>query len=179
MPKENKHSRGRREEKKLKRKRNKNEEEAPTPKRQKSEDPAEIQILGTDDAIIQEDGEENVAAERPFYGMLEDEEQEYFRRADEMLDLNDFPSPEDRSLFLANVYREAEGKELKIACSQSCSRFMERLILLSTVEQKKKLFEKFAGNFAHLVQHRFASHCCEALFIQSAPIVTEELTAGS
>ncbi|KAE8440737.1 hypothetical protein EG329_006632 [Mollisiaceae sp. DMI_Dod_QoI] len=179
MPKENKHSRGRREEKKLKRKRDKNEEEAPTPKRQKSEDPAEIQILGTDDAIIQEDGEGNVAAERPFYGMLEDEEQEYFRRADEMLDLNDFPSPEDRSLFLANVYREAEGKELKIACSQSCSRLMERLILLSTVEQKKKLFEKFAGNFAHLVQHRFASHCCEALFIQSAPIVAEELTADS
>lgn len=27
----------------------------------------------------------------------------------------------------------------------------------------------------HLIQHRFASHCCEKLFIQSAPIVTEEL----
>lgn len=26
-----------------------------------------------------------------------------------------------------------------------------------------------------LVQHRFASHCCEALFLRSAPIVTEEL----
>ncbi|KUJ10733.1 ARM repeat-containing protein [Mollisia scopiformis] len=178
MPKENKHSRGRREEKKLKRKRDNGEEE-PVSKRQKSEDPAddpEVQILGTDDAI-QPDGEEGGTAERPFYGMLEDEEQEYFRRADEMLDLNDFPSPEDRSLFLANVYREAEGKELKIACSQSCSRLMERLILLSTVEQKKKLFEKFAGNFPHLIQHRFSSHCCETLFIQSAPVVTEELTA--
>jgi nucleolar protein 9 len=28
----------------------------------------------------------------------------------------------------------------------------------------------------HLVQHRFASHCCEALFIQAAPIVTQELS---
>jgi nucleolar protein 9 len=111
--------------------------------------------------------------------MLEDEEQEYFRQADELLELNNFPGPEERSLFLANVYREAEGKELKIACSQSCSRLMERLILLSTVEQKKKLFDKFSGNFAHLVQHRFASHCCETLFIQSAPVVTEELTADS
>ncbi|KAH6682516.1 armadillo-type protein [Halenospora varia] len=111
--------------------------------------------------------------------MLEDEEQEYFRRADELLEANDFPSDEERSLFLENVYREADGKELKIACSQSCSRLMERLILLSSVEQKKKLFGKFAGNYAHLVQHRFASHCCEMLFIQSAPVVTEELTADS
>ncbi len=29
----------------------------------------------------------------------------------------------------------------------------------------------------NLVQHRFASHCCEALFIQSAPVVTLELMA--
>ena len=30
-------------------------------------------------------------------------------------------------------------------------------------------------SFLHLVQHRFASHCCEALFIQAAPVVTSEL----
>ena len=29
----------------------------------------------------------------------------------------------------------------------------------------------------HLMSHRFASHCCEALFIRSAPVVTEELVA--
>lgn len=27
----------------------------------------------------------------------------------------------------------------------------------------------------HLIQHRFASHCCEKLFIQAAPAVTQEL----
>ena len=32
-------------------------------------------------------------------------------------------------------------------------------------------------SFLHLVQHRFASHCCEALFLHSAPIVTQELIA--
>ena len=30
-------------------------------------------------------------------------------------------------------------------------------------------------SFLHLVQHRFASHCCESLFLHSAPIVTQEL----
>ncbi len=34
-------------------------------------------------------------------------------------------------------------------------------------------------SFIHLVSHRFASHCCEALFLRSAPAVTEELLAGS
>lgn len=32
-------------------------------------------------------------------------------------------------------------------------------------------------SFLHLVQHRFASHCCEALFLKAAPIVTTELMA--
>ncbi|KAH8592295.1 armadillo-type protein [Bisporella sp. PMI_857] len=183
MPRENK-NRGRREEKKLKRK-----AEAIENAHSKREKASELledldveqprkskkqKITGLEDAFMEDPGE--VANDRPFYGMLEDEEQEYFRRADELLALNDFPSDEERGLFLANVFKEAENKELKIACSQSCSRLMERLILLSTTTQKKKLFEKFKGNFAHLVQHRFASHCCEALFIQSAGVVIQELT---
>lgn len=39
-------------------------------------------------------------------------------------------------------------------------------------------FLRFKANnfasFVHLVQHRFASHCCEALFIQAAPVVSQE-----
>ncbi|KAI0838399.1 ARM repeat-containing protein [Hypoxylon sp. FL0890] len=114
-------------------------------------------------------------ADREFFGMLSDEEQEYFRSVDEQLDIDDFFSQEDRQLYLASVFTEARGKELKLACSQSCSRLMERLILMSNTRQKKKLFLQFAGHFLNLIQHRFASHCCETLFLQSAPIVTKEL----
>ena len=32
-------------------------------------------------------------------------------------------------------------------------------------------------SFLNLVQHRFASHCCEALFLKSAPTITSELIA--
>ncbi|KAI1807526.1 ARM repeat-containing protein [Daldinia bambusicola] len=114
-------------------------------------------------------------ADREFFGMLSDQEQEYFRSVDEQLDIDDFPSQEERQLYLASVFAEAQGKELKLACSQSCSRLMERLILMSNTRQKKKLFTQFAGHFLNLIQHRFASHCCETLFLQSAPIVTREL----
>ena len=60
----------------------------------------------------------------PFYGMLDEDEQEYFKRADEMLELNQFDGPDERNLFIESVYKEADGKELKLANSQSCSRLM-------------------------------------------------------
>lgn len=113
--------------------------------------------------------------EREFFGMLEEQEQEFFRRADELLEQNDFPSTYERDEFLANVYKESVGKELKLASSQSCSRLMERLILLSSARQKKTIFKAFAGHFISLITHRFSSHCCEQLFLQSAPVITREL----
>lgn len=85
----------------------------------------------------------------PFYGMLDSDEQEYFRHADELLELNQFDDPEERDRFLASVYKEADGKELKIANSQSCSRLMERLILLSSPKQLKDLFQKFSGQYVY------------------------------
>jgi nucleolar protein 9 len=130
MPKENK-ARGRREEKKLKRKRENGEDEVGMLKRHKSEDAnGEQEFIGIDDNEVHTEQEwageavegvqggregEGGATERPFYGLLSDEEQEYFRRADELLEVNNFDTPEDRSLFLGNVYREAEGKELKLS----------------------------------------------------------------
>ncbi|KAK1757253.1 armadillo-type protein [Echria macrotheca] len=167
-----------RDEKRAKKRARDVEESEPPAKRQRHESDA----FGGDDAIVKdqyveptESAHRSASFEREFFGMLEDQEQEYFRRADELLELNDFPSTEERDIFLQNVYKEAVGKELKLASSQSCSRLMERLILLSNTRQKKHLFQAFAGHFISLVTHRFASHCCEKLFLQSAPVVTQEL----
>lgn len=91
------------------------------------------------------DGAYPPAVERQFFGMLDEEEQEYFKRADDMLEANAFGDSRERELFLANVYKEAEGKVLKIASSQSCSRLMERLIRLSNSSQLKSLFQNFSG----------------------------------
>ncbi|ODH45664.1 nucleolar protein 9 [Paracoccidioides brasiliensis] len=115
----------------------------------------------------------------PFYGLLDIEEQEYFSHASGLLELNQFETEEEKSIFIERVYEEANGKELKIACSQSCSRLMEKLISASTVSQIKRLFSKFIGHFLNLVQHRFASHCCECLFIHAAQCVTSEMKKKS
>lgn len=122
------------------------------PKRQRTEDGGDeaadqqdFVALAQDGAYPNGDYQNGEPMEQVFFGMLDEEEQEYFKRADEMLEMNNFADAEERSLFLANVYREANGKELKIANSQSCSRLMERLIQLSTPAQLKTLFQKFSG----------------------------------
>ncbi|KAI5361165.1 Putative nucleolar protein [Septoria linicola] len=116
-------------------------------------------------------------AEKAFFGVLDEQEQEFFKNADSLLEQNDFPNAEERAAFLQSVFREADDKALKLAQSQSCSRVLERLIKLSTASQLKGLFQKFSGNFIHLLSHRFASHCCESLFTYAAPYVSEELKA--
>jgi nucleolar protein 9 len=144
MPKELK-KRGRRGDEK-KRKREHDDPNAAPKRRRKSPDDApqehEQEAQPFQDEAI--DGVTRPGA-MPFYGMLDEDEQEYFKRADDMLDLDQFDGPDERRLFVESVYREADGKELKIANSQSCSRLMERLILMSTPKQLKDLFQKFNG----------------------------------
>ncbi|KAF1839731.1 ARM repeat-containing protein [Decorospora gaudefroyi] len=172
MPKEHR-KRGRREEQK---KRKRDIDDDSSAKRHKKDDTAHLDH--DEPAQNGANGERTGPDELPYYGMLDDDEQEYFRKANEMLELNQFESPEDRTVFIASVYQEADGKELKLAHSLTCSRLLERLILLSSPDQLKSLFQKFSGHFLNIVQHRFASHCCEALFIQAAPHVTTESAAS-
>lgn len=181
MPRE-KQKRGRRAEEKSQKDASKRKrDEAPedfAPKRLKSGDEVE-------DAPMQEapdyipldenyDHEQRPNDDMPFYGLLDTQEQEYFSQANEILELNQFQDAEERRLFVESVYREAMGKELKLACSQSCSRLVEKLITSSDIRQVRRLFDKFNGHFLHLVQHRFASHCCETLFVHAAPGVTHK-----
>ncbi|KAF9891123.1 hypothetical protein FE257_005059 [Aspergillus nanangensis] len=128
-------------------------------------------------ALEEEENRDYVpSGDMPFFGLLDTEEQEYFSRANQLLELNQFQDAEERRIFVDSVYREANGKELKVACSQSCSRLMEKLISMSDIRQIRRLFSKFIGHFLHLVQHRFASHCCETLFINAAPGVTQKIS---
>jgi nucleolar protein 9 len=142
MPKDTK-KRGRRDE--LKKRKREHDEPDESPKRHKHADDEADEVPATDEVPYQDHAIGGVMVPGPplYSGMLDDDEQEYFKRADELLELNQFGDAEERSLFLENVYREAAGKELKIASSQSCSRLMERLILLSTPTQLKDLFKAF------------------------------------
>ena len=157
MPK-GKKKRGRREERK--RKREEPDEVSRPEKKHRVESTEEdyADMVVDDDAFPHQYGGDgtNRPGELPYYGLLEEEEQAYFKRADAMLELNQFENAEERERFVNSVYREANGKELKIANSQSCSRFLERLIQVSTPNQLKTLFSKFSGKYAEFVIY---GHC--------------------
>ncbi|KAH0845909.1 hypothetical protein AYO21_07008 [Fonsecaea monophora] len=155
-------------------------------KRLKIEDTRDEEIPG--EAVVEVDaGDDYIgfSIERPqgiqepqeeteFHGLLTPEEQEYYANVNTKIVANDFESPEDRATFLEAVHRETEGKEMKVASSQSCSRYLEKIIKLSTPEQLRHLFSKFLGNLTYLVRHRFGSHCCETLFLEAAKHVERE-----
>ena len=143
MPQENKKARGRRQ----KRKHDEDGEQAVQDGSKRLKPTEDGEETGYRPLQLQDESLDGAypSVDTPFFGMLDEEEQEYFKRADDMLELNSFGDTEERDLFLSNVYREASGKELKIALSQSCSRLMERLIQLSTSSQLKQLFQAFNG----------------------------------
>ncbi|WPG97644.1 PLP-dependent transferase [Acrodontium crateriforme] len=176
MPKEHK-KRGRRGEKRKQEDAELLQQNEDSGKRQKSADDAfeqqDYMPMDVQEDHPMEDAPDSY--DMPFFGMLDESEQEYFKSVDDMLESNSFDSPDDRQQLLDKVYEEAKDKELKIALSQSCSRLMERLIQLSTPKQLKHLFQKFNGNFKHIFSHRFGSHCCEALFMRASLVVTQEM----
>jgi nucleolar protein 9 len=103
-----------------------------------------------DDAEMKFDGVEpgdshEMVGEQVFFGLLTEEEQEYFARAGELLELNNIEGGDERRVFVRNLYKEMNGKEMKVACSQSCSRLMERLILVSGPEELKDLWTAWSG----------------------------------
>ena len=147
MPKEQK-KRGRREQKKRKHLEQEEYQDDPQQKalkRHKPQGEEDEMNIHRESYHMPEEQATTQGYDIPFFGLLDEDEQTYFKSADAMLELNQFENTEERDLFLASVYREAEGKELKIANSQSCSRFMERLIMMSNSSQLKTLFQKFNG----------------------------------
>lgn len=131
------------------------------------------QDSGDGDFTPLESGSQEPLAEdnSEFYGFLTQDEQAYYATVNTKITANDFDNDEDRENFIKAVHRESSGKELKLASSQSCSRYLERIILVSTPEQLLALLEKLSEGLTHLAQHRFGSHVLETLLAESVEYV--------
>jgi nucleolar protein 9 len=151
MPKENK-KRGRRAEKKRLVKSAGSDDVSTSKRKNYTKDPGndggdwhEQDYVPLDEDDYQQGGGPQTA--KPFYGLLDEEEQELFRNAMETLNfhMDEFSGPGDLQDWVKKMHQHAKGKELKLANSQSCSRFLEMLIQLSTPQQLKGLFQSFSS----------------------------------
>lgn len=143
-------------------------------KRRKIDDDFEVQgDLGDDFVSFTTNDRDpyEVDGAKKFYGLLTEEEQEYYASVNNNITSDDFESEEDRNAFILAVHRESTGKEIKVASSQSCSRYLEKVIQLSRPNELRHLFDAFLQDLDYLVQHRFGSHCCESLFRKCAQFV--------
>lgn len=110
-----------------------------------------------------------------FFGLLDESEQTYFKTIDDAMIADEFEDTEQRDIFVENVFKEAEGKELKLATSPLGSKVLEQLLSRSKPEQVRDLFKKYQGNFHTLVRQRYASHVCEMLFAITATLIAKEM----
>ncbi|XBW35731.1 hypothetical protein QEN19_001301 [Hanseniaspora menglaensis] len=142
----------------------------------------------TDLNVLQQqnyDNEEQVSPQQPssngkdpntFFGVLDSEELDYFKRSEATLSINTFETEDDKKIFIKNVIQEANKKELKLATSQICSKLMERLILeCEDVTLIKQIYKNTLGFFYNLSCQKYSSHVVETMLIKSAEIVEKEL----
>lgn len=154
----------------------------PTKKRRTEEPQLSFTVNGDagDDFITFGEGHDNDEQndqQAIFYGLLSEEEQEYYANVNNKISANDFKDDEDKANFIEAVHRESAGKEIKVASSQSSSRYLETIMRLSTANQLRSLFLAFLQDLDYLAQHRFGSHCCETLFLESAKLVDAKSTS--
>lgn len=110
-----------------------------------------------------------------FFGLLDEQEVEYFKQAESTLSVDAFGSSEERRGFVLSVIEETRGKELKLVTNHIGSRLCERLVLLANDAQLLRLFKAFSGNYSHLVKNKFSSHVVETLLAQAAPLIEREI----
>lgn len=111
-----------------------------------------------------------------FFGLLDEQETEYFKQAESTLAVDAFGSPEERRGFVSSVFEEVRGKELKLVTSYVGSRLGERLVLLASKDvQLVGLMRALSGNFGVLVKNKFASHVVETLVGRAAPLIEREM----
>ncbi|CAL7934691.1 unnamed protein product [Xylocopa violacea] len=78
---------------------------------------------------------------------------------------NDFPTDEEKLIFVNNVYEETTGRELEYARNQVGSRILDSLLRYANFETIQRLVDAFEPSLRPLSSDRFASHVLEKIVL--------------
>ncbi|XP_076766344.1 nucleolar protein 9 [Xylocopa sonorina] len=81
---------------------------------------------------------------------------------------NDFPTAEEKLIFVNNVYEETVGRELEYARNQVGSRILDSLLRYANLETIQRLVDAFVPSLRPLSSDRFASHVLEKILLTCA-----------
>lgn len=79
-----------------------------------------------------------------------------------------FPSSEERTMYVQNVYRETIGREVEYARNQVGSRVMDSLLKYASLETIQRLVQAFESSLRQLSSDRFASHVLQKIILVCA-----------
>ncbi|KAJ1746440.1 Nucleolar protein 9 [Coemansia sp. RSA 1821] len=113
------------------------------------------------------------------YGLVNPELQSYLKSCEAMLDNPQFELPEDRIIFVNNVYSEIKNYELQLTTDHECSRILEKLFRISSEYQIKRFFALTRDDTIRLVIHRFSSHTIQTLLLLTAVALEREMRGES
>ncbi|KAJ2785197.1 Nucleolar protein 9 [Coemansia javaensis] len=115
------------------------------------------------------------------YGLVNPDLQKYLKSCEDMLDDPQFETPEDRDIFVSNVYTEIKNHELQLTTDHECSRILEKLFRASSEHQIRRFFAATREDTVRLAIHRFSSHTVQTLLLLSVVGLEREVrgeTAG-
>jgi nucleolar protein 9 len=96
------------------------------------------------------------------FGLLTREDEKFFFEVYDEFKKNQWDDADAKETFVANVFVEMKGKELKVATSQ-VGRFFEMLLGQSPRSELQRIMEIFQGHTVELAKHRFGSYALEKI----------------
>jgi hypothetical protein len=96
------------------------------------------------------------------FGLLTREDEKFFFEVYDEFKKNQWDDADAKEAFVANVFAEMKGKELKVATSQ-VGRFFEMLLAQSPRSELQRIMEIFQGHTVELAKHRFGSYALEKI----------------
>ena len=123
-----------------------------------------------------------------FYSNVDAATLNYFKHVEQLVDeekLTFAPETEEvdgnslKDLFIGNVYKEIEGKELLLVCDHETSRVLEKILAKSDDFQLRVFLDRLSGRYVTLSRDRFASHVIQTLLSHATDVIDRELSSGT
>ncbi|KOC68986.1 Pumilio domain-containing protein C14orf21 [Habropoda laboriosa] len=107
-------------------------------------------------------------ARRRYHGSdVDSDTYQYMVRILELMK-TDFPTAEEKLLFVNNVYVETTGREIEYARNQVGSRILDSLLTYANLETIQRLVDAFGPSLRPLSSDRFASHVLQKIVVVCA-----------
>ncbi|KAJ3145160.1 Nucleolar protein 9 [Geranomyces michiganensis] len=116
---------------------------------------------------------------QPYFPPMAPDDHHYFITMEKELDEKEFEDAEEKTLFVAAMFRELDGKEASIAADPDCSRVLEKMLRASDDFRLRVFADRLNGQWAQLFRHQFASHVCQTVFYLAADVVDREMKGES